>query len=158
MHADDWQVVRCVRLAALADAPDAFERTLEEEVQRPDSFWQERLASHAEGESTVGYLALRGDVGCGMAVGLWRPETRKVDLVALWVVENVRRHGVARSLTQAICSWARERGAAEVTLEVTLENQAAIGLYRSLGFEVTGEPLGACGTRRAPSLRMRKAL
>lgn len=158
MHADDWQVVRCVRFAALADAPGAFAKTLEEEVHQPDSFWQERVASNAAGLATVGYLALRGDVGCGMVVGVLKPEARQVEMVALWVAENVRRHGVARSLVQAICGWARERGASEVTLDVTNESAAAIALYRSLDFVAAAEPATTCGTRRAPAFRMYKAL
>lgn len=61
---EDWARVRAIRLAALADAPDAFSATLDEERARPPSFWQQRLG----GDSAFTLLATRGDEDLGTAV------------------------------------------------------------------------------------------
>ncbi len=45
-----------------------------------------------------------------------------------------RRHGIARSLTEAAINYARKRGAQTAWLHVRPENTAALNLYRSLGF------------------------
>ena len=42
--AEDWPAVRAVRLRALADAPGAFASRLEDERDRPESAWRDRLA------------------------------------------------------------------------------------------------------------------
>ena len=156
--ADDWELAKCVRLAALADAPDAFARTLAEELAFPEALWRERAAGNAEGVASVGFFAMRAGVPCGMAVGVRAPLTGPVELNALWVAGNVRRHGVGRALVNAVCAWAYERGAREVALEVTTSSALALALYRELGFVHTGAAANGCGTRRAPALRMSKSL
>jgi len=154
----DWELAKCVRLASLADAPAAFASTLDEELQLPEASWRARAASNAAGVDTVGFFAVRRDVQdvpCGMVIGVRQP-TGDVVLNALWVAANVRRRGIAGDLTQAVLTWARERGARRVELEVTTASHAAIALYRSLGFEGSSEPASTCGTRRAPALRMQR--
>jgi hypothetical protein len=41
-QAADWEALRQLRLAALADAPDAFASTLEAELAFPTELWQQR--------------------------------------------------------------------------------------------------------------------
>jgi len=157
IQADDWELARCVRYASLADAPDAFASTLAEEIRLPETLWQQRAASHAEGRETIGYLALRDSVPCGLVLGM-RGSEAEVELKGLWVATNVRRRGIARALVQSVCDWARARGAGRIVLSVTTSSQAAIALYRKLGFEPLQEPQTTCGVRGAPALRMQKQL
>jgi ribosomal protein S18 acetylase RimI-like enzyme len=157
IRVDDWELARCVRLAALAEAPDSFASTLAEEQAMPDRIWRERALSNAAGTSTIGFLAVLDDVACGIVVGVLSEDARSVVLNALWVVATARRRGIARALVHAVLAWAQERRAEAVTLEVTTVSRAAIALYRSLGFEPLAEA-GECGARCAPALRMRKAL
>jgi ribosomal-protein-alanine N-acetyltransferase len=49
-----------------------------------------------------------------------------------------RGKGIGRQLTEQLIKTAEEEGCAFVTLEVRVSNEAAIGLYRSLGFEAVG--------------------
>jgi ribosomal-protein-alanine N-acetyltransferase len=49
-----------------------------------------------------------------------------------------RRRGVARTVMQAALNRARERRCSMATLEVRRSNQAALELYRSLGFRPVG--------------------
>jgi GNAT superfamily N-acetyltransferase len=156
MRATDWELAKCVRLAALADAPDAFASTLAEELAFADERWRERAASNAEGITTIGFFAQREDIPCGMVVGVRSPDASHVTLNALWVAQNVRRRGVARALIEAVCSWARELGAQRVELEVTEVSKPAIAAYRALGFEVLEGARGECGARRAPALHMQR--
>lgn len=157
VSAADWELARCVRLAALADAPDAFAATLAEELAFPDAAWRERAAKNAEGTSSCGFLALREGVPCGMAVGVLEAGGQRVELNAVWVAPNVRRLGLAGRLVNAVCSWARQRHARDVELEVTSESRAAIALYHSLGFaQQDGQT--HCGSRQALAIRMGKSL
>jgi ribosomal protein S18 acetylase RimI-like enzyme len=50
----------------------------------------------------------------------------------------VRRRGVGRLLLDAAIGEARSRGARRLTLRVLAHNEAAVGLYRSAGFETEG--------------------
>ena len=57
-------------------------------------------------------------------------------LFNLAVVPGARGRGHARALVEEFLSEARRCGAGDVSLEVAVTNDAAIGLYRSLGFAV----------------------
>ena len=156
LRADDWELAKCVRLAALADAPHAFASTLAEELVFSEACWRERAASSAQGVATVSFFAVREDIPCGMVVGVRAADGTSVTLNALWVAENVRRRGVARALIEAVCAWARERGAKRVLLDVTEVSGPAIATYRAAGFEEIAGARGECGARRAPSLHMQR--
>jgi ribosomal protein S18 acetylase RimI-like enzyme len=156
MRPDDWEAARCVRLAALADAPDAFGRTLEEEVALPDDAWSERARANALGETQVGFLAFCNDVPCGLVVGAL--ENGEAQLSGTWVAANVRRRGTGRALVQAVCAWATERGARAISLKVVGANRGAVELYRANGFELVEGANATCGARNAPALEMRKPL
>jgi GNAT superfamily N-acetyltransferase len=61
---------------------------------------------------------------------------RRIDLVAnVAVYPEYRRRGIARALTQAALEKSRERHASATWLQVRQDNQAALGLYRGLGFD-----------------------
>jgi ribosomal protein S18 acetylase RimI-like enzyme len=155
---EDWALARALRLRALANAPDAFARTFDEELAMPDARWQERALANEQGLSSAGFFALHEDVECGLAVGVWcAGETPSVELNALWVAPEVRRGGAGRALIGAVCNWARERGAARVDLEVTETSLAALGLYQAQGFAAI-PGLRGCGERQVPAQRMQKWL
>jgi ribosomal protein S18 acetylase RimI-like enzyme len=157
MEEHDWQVARALRLRALAEDPDAFAATLEDERTLPDTQWRARASANAAGERTLGLLALQAGVAVGLAVGVRAGDTgEQVELNALWVAPEARRQGAARALVEAVASWARALGASFVTLEVTLTSHAALALYRQLGFEDAEQR--TCGARQAPSIRMRRAV
>ena len=52
----------------------------------------------------------------------------------LYVDANARRGGIARSLLDAAAKFAREDGAAGISLETTQDNAAARALYRAAGW------------------------
>ncbi len=57
---------------------------------------------------------------------------------ALEVHQAARRNGLGQRLIRAMAAWAKSQGATTLTLVVLSENQAARGLYRSLGFIEVG--------------------
>lgn len=59
----------------------------------------------------------------------------QADIQTIAVVEGARRRGLGRVLMLRLIGEARERGAAEVFLEVRADNPGAQALYESLGFE-----------------------
>ena len=52
----------------------------------------------------------------------------------LFVDSTARRKGVARALLDAAAAFARENGAAGISLETTRDNDAARALYRAAGW------------------------
>lgn len=89
------------------------------------------------GESVV-LLAERGGEVAGF-VQLY-PMFSSVRLARTWILndlyvaEAARRRGVARALLDAAAAFAREDGAAGLSLETTRDNAAARALYREAGW------------------------
>lgn len=132
-------LVKNVRLAALQDSPNAFSSTYARESRLTDEDWITRTEP-LNGERAAGFLAMDADIACGMAVGrLERDDARRADLEAMWVAPRHRRRGIGRALVDAVLTWARTRGVRGVRLMVTCDNEPAIGLYRGLGFALTGQ-------------------
>ena len=81
-----------------------------------------------EGERIVGYTL--------NALGTWNGVPSAYDS-GTGVVPSHRRRGLARQLLEMSFPALRARGARQMVLEVLEENERAVPLYRSLGFEVT---------------------
>jgi len=139
----DWSLYRDLRLAALADAPDAFGSTLVRETAFPDELWRERL-ERAEADTSHPLVGVLDGVPCALAwARVGRDPGRVVELFQMWVAPSARGHGVGRHLVQACIGWAESHGHGTVALRCTLGNAGAMHLYARCGFVVTGdvEPL-----------------
>jgi GNAT superfamily N-acetyltransferase len=145
-HAADWQQLRELRLRSLADAPDAFSGTLEQEAAFPEEVW----GRWAEGgPASADFIAREGGAGIGMAAIFAESSAPgRMQLVALWVDPRHRRRGVARALVDQAVRWAGDRQAREVILWVADQNTAACTLYQRIGFN---PPVNASHWR--PTLR-----
>jgi GNAT superfamily N-acetyltransferase len=131
---DDWELVKELRLAALADSPTAFGSTLERERAFPDDEWRRRVG---DGHWWVASAGPGGGVGLVAAV----PEAgapRDRHLVAMWVHPDHRGGPAATALVEAVCAWAGLDGADAVTLWVVDDNHRARRFYERLGFAPTG--------------------
>jgi glycerophosphoryl diester phosphodiesterase len=130
----DWARVRAVRLAALADAPDAFAATLDDERDRPPSFWQGRLSS----PQTVTLRATLDGEDVGTAV-LHGPEgDPDAWLFSVWVAPTARGRGVGDALLEEAVRRARALRRARLRLDVGDHNLPAQALYARHGFRPTG--------------------
>lgn len=74
----------------------------------------------------------------GYILTLYHPGTRLGRIYSLAVAADRRGQGIARMLMQAAEQAAIEEGRLYLRLEVGVDNDAAIGLYESLGFQRFG--------------------
>jgi GNAT superfamily N-acetyltransferase len=136
---DDWERLRDVRLRALAEAPSAFGSTLARERGRTEAEWRQWAGRGRTGRG-VTFVAEDGERFVGLAGGYPEEEhPEAVHLVSMWVDPAERQGGLGRALVDAVVGWARDRGALMVNLWVTDGNGPAIALYRSCGFQPTGQ-------------------
>ena len=138
-HPDDWAAVREVRLAALADAPDAFASTLRREARRGEPQWRSRITA------SPWFLACRAGRPAGLVAAVPdQPASGPAagpcgwHLVSMWVTPQARGHGVADVLVGAVLDHAEAAGAPWVTLWVALGNARARAFYQRMGFTPTG--------------------
>ena len=138
ISAGDKDLYRETRLRALQDTPSAFGSTYAREVAFTDSEWQQRTANLASGRA-IGYLALDGNIPCGIVAAFPSPEDPdNIGIVSMWVAPTHRRHGVGTLLINGIKEWAASRNARELRLMVTSNNQSAMDFYLRIGFHPTG--------------------
>jgi len=129
---------KSVRLEALEESPWAFGSTHAKEAAFPESEWLARL-ERWNGEKGVGFLAMEGDVGCGIAGTLLDPQnSSRAQLVSMWTAPSHRRRGVGRLLVDAVVGWAKQKEVSRLLLMVTSRNHSAMRFYEQLGFAKTG--------------------
>jgi ribosomal protein S18 acetylase RimI-like enzyme len=134
----DAETLRALRLEALQGHPEAFGSDYEREVERPASFWVERLS-----EQTDRAIFLVESAGklVGM-IGIYRSELVKLrhnaTIWGVYVRPQWRGQGVAVDLLQTAVNWAERQGLKWVKLAVIANNGAAIRAYVKGGFRVYG--------------------
>ena len=63
----------------------------------------------------------------------------------LAVAPDFRKQGLGRKMMEAVEAWLRERNAPKIQLMVRDDNEAAIGFYQALGYDV--QPVVTIGRR-----------
>lgn len=134
--AEEWQVLRGVRLDALQDAPTAFGSTYAKQKASSEADWRRRITRGATFFAFASnHDAARPD---GM-VGGFQEQPGTVELVSLWVRPHTRGLGVGDALVAAVINWAGTVNANSVHLWLTETNQHARKLYERCGFRSTDE-------------------
>jgi ribosomal protein S18 acetylase RimI-like enzyme len=146
LDADDWQVWRRLRLAALEEAPYAFMSRLADWQGPADT--EERWRARLAGPNTHDLVAEDGGSPVGMASGIETEDPGTVDLISMWVAPGARGRGVGDALITAVEQWARRTGARTLRLSVAADNAAAASMYRRNGFSDVPGSRDAAGTRR----------
>src|SRR5260370_39852917 len=104
--------LRALRLRALADSPDAFEITLEQEEQAPAEHWIEWARRGASGEMSCTFVAEEDESLCGMAGGFLKHEGTCLvaNVFGVWVDPGKRRGGDGARLVEGVLRWGQFPG------------------------------------------------
>lgn len=129
-----------LRLEALTREPYAFGRTPEEALPWPPESVASRLRAVPEGNCVVGAFEGRQMVGqAGFVRHEGRKERHKGSIWGVYVTAAARGQGVAKAmLTQLLDRVRSYPGLEQVSLSVSVSQEAARRLYNALGFEVYG--------------------
>jgi ribosomal protein S18 acetylase RimI-like enzyme len=146
------ELIRGLAVRMYSDSPNAFSETLATAKQRTPEEWDTRAKWLADSPDAIGFIAYEDNQPCGFIMGLvgrfingsmnWQYRDI-VTIARTWVDPGVRRSGIGCALTNAVKDWAREKGAEQLELQVTENNEVAASFYKNLGFTDTGhrEPL-----------------
>ncbi|GGF24361.1 GNAT family N-acetyltransferase [Williamsia phyllosphaerae] len=132
---DDWERYRDLRIAGLADTPEAFGETIDHARSCTEIQWRQRL-SRMQGGHALGVVAVADD-------GTWTATMRGAItgddawLYGVYVVPASRGGGVAQGLLATMSNWAT-RHADRMLLHVATSNARARRFYERNGFVLTG--------------------
>jgi GNAT superfamily N-acetyltransferase len=134
--AEEWKVLRDIRLEALQDTPEAFGSTYADQAALEEADWRDIIS---RGGTFLAYFPEGNTIKpAGLVSGdLEEPST--VQLMSMWVRRQARGDGVGEALIDAVISWAEARNATSVHLWVIDTNKHARMLYERCGFSPTGE-------------------
>jgi len=144
LRAEDVDLFRDVRLAALEDSPEAFGETFD---GARAANWQRRAADGAVLHDRAVFVAIAGHRPIGMVFVRCAMPPEPAFLGGMWVNPEFRRRGVGRLLVQRALHFLRLAGQTEVSLWVARGHDGVRIFYRALGFRDTG----ATGALRAGS-------
>lgn len=136
---EDWAVLRALRLAALADAPEAFGTTAERERARDEGEWRARI-----GADSLFLAAYRDGVPVGLAGAVNRASIpsrdadRDWELVSMWVTPAARGSGAAQALAGAAVDAVRAADGTRITLWIADDQPRAHAFYLRFGFTPSG--------------------
>jgi ribosomal protein S18 acetylase RimI-like enzyme len=153
----DAAILRATRLAALSDTPTAFGSTYARESALSTAQWIEKAHQWTSPGAANTFLAFEGQACVGIVASFQqRGFPQQFVIVSMWVAPHCRRQGLAHCLLREVEMWAISQGAAELVLDVTETNHAAIACYRRYGFEPTGETIPYPNAPNLLEWRMRK--
>ncbi|MBW4655427.1 MAG: GNAT family N-acetyltransferase [Kaiparowitsia implicata GSE-PSE-MK54-09C] len=130
---------RALRLAALHEQPPAFGTPAEKEEKLP----LEAMASRLQASKDTYILGAFSDDSLVGTIRFSRfeetNEKHRGFIAGLYVRPEVRRRGIARALaTEVLARARRDTGLRRIHLTVVTAQEAAIQLYKSLGFRIYG--------------------
>lgn len=142
LRPDDAPAYRALRLRALAEHPEAFTSSAEDEADKPLAWSAQRLGADAARPHDFFIGAFHGGPLVGMVglQGRYRPkECHNATVVGLFVAPEAAGQGLGWALMQALLARARALpGLVQLDLTVTEGNPRAQGLYARCGFAVWG--------------------
>ena len=135
----DWKDYREIRLDALRTNPESFGSSYEEEFDRTESKWKEKLGD----KNRAILLALDGEKAIGILIIIFESGIKLAhiaNIFSVYVQPNYRGKGISTELMKEALSLIKSRrGTVKINLHVTTNQLPAINLYKKFGFKIAGE-------------------
>jgi len=122
--------------------PADINRVVEIERQTFSDPWSRSAFLESLARPEVTGIALDDESGRLAGYGLCVLAADEGEILNVAVAPQSRRRGMGRRLVAHMLEHLRRGGAVRVYLEVRKSNEAAIGLYRGMGFETAGARRG----------------
>ncbi len=148
---EEWLRYREIRLESLREEPQAFGSSSAVMAEKPETYWQGRLAEALQGEKSWLLFAQEGEHVIGM-IGAFCDEAQVfATIVSVYVSKEARGKGTGKILMEGILSEiGKKANLHKVVLGVNREQIAAVELYRRFGFLITGEREEVQGDGKSP--------
>ena len=141
LAATDVDAYRALRQRGLAEHPEAFTSSADEEAALPGDKLARRLASDAARPHDAVFGAFDGGelAGvCGVDVDMRAKVRHKGHVFGMYVPSERAGGGIGGALIERVVAHAREHGLTQLTLTVTADNDAARRVYERAGFAIVG--------------------
>lgn len=131
----DAEIFREIRIEGFRHHPTAFGSGLENVVDQPLSYFENWLGElHAYGAFDDDELVAVAAYSRGKGANVQHTG----NLIAVYARPQARGKGIMAQMIEVMCEHAKQDGIEQMTLCVTVDNKAAQGTYRKLGFERFG--------------------
>jgi len=144
LEASDWEQYKELRLLSLVQSSESFENSYEDESTLRNEQWISRVTS-SQSAFIIG--AFDGDVLIGIAgfaQALKEKIKHKSYLWGVFVKQEYRGKYIANDILSKLVHIAFENAnISQIQLTVASENEAAISLYKKLGFRKYGTEVDA---------------
>ena len=131
-----WREFKVLRLRALLSDPAAFGQTHAGAFEYPDDLWQGRLQDVLDGSAWITFAEREQEL-VGM-IGAFRSDeditTNRATIWGVFVDPAAQGSGVGGTLLDTILGQLTHIGVAAVRLTVSVDQTAAVRLYKSRGF------------------------
>ena len=141
LAATDVDAYRALRQRGLAEHPEAFTSSADEEAALPGDKLARRLVSDAARPHDAVFGAFDGGelAGlCGVEVDMRAKVRHKGHVFGMYVPADRTCRGVGGALMERVVAHAGEHGLTQLTLTVTADNYAARRVYERAGFAIVG--------------------
>lgn len=142
LRESEWEQYRAIRLRALAEAPEAFVATADEEAAFDESLWRDRMVRSARfvaytGQDAIGVISLRTTPPSETGDELDEQIRDGAEVFGLWVAPEARGRGVPKMLVDAAADRAHDNGRKHLVYWVGTDNGPAVGFASGYGFRPT---------------------
>lgn len=131
-----------LRLEALLEEPQAFGSSYKDHKDLPDEKWQEWHSNYKSGERDwMVFAEMNGEL-IGMAGAYQTDENIKkneANIIAVYVTKKARGNGVSKLLMNKLLNVLKNSLIKKAKLAVNKDQTAAVKLYESFGFIITGK-------------------
>lgn len=139
---EEWSEYKKIRLESLEKEPTAFAMSFEEEADRADEIWAEKLGGS---DSLLNYkiFAYDGDEIVGMA-GIFQNEKTKLkhisNIFGVYLRESYRGRGIGKAMLEIMIKEAKKApDVSKISLSVNTEQIPAVRSYEKAGFKIAGK-------------------